>query len=84
MASPGDLVSTIIAFWIFIAAVVWFTAEAIHLSAKIKKWLERFQMPRSTYVEQAINQMYGNVNVENREGSDYRKSSHGIKEARYH
>lgn len=74
----------ILGCWMFAAAVVWFVAEAALLSGKIKKWLAKFQVPNNTYVDQTINQMYGNINVENREGSEYRKSEHAIKEARYH
>lgn len=80
--SGEAVIHIILGYWMFTAAAIWLVAEAVYLSGKIRGWLAKFQMPTNTYVDQTINQMYGNVNVENREGSNYRKSEHALRKAR--
>lgn len=65
---------------IFGGIIVWAIAEAIWLSAKLTRFLRAItaKPTPTTYVDQTINQMYGDVHVE-REYAGTRNAAQQIK-----
>lgn len=48
----------------FVLVFVWIVAEAIYHGRRFQAFLRSLGSEKPTYVEQTINQMYGNVHVE--------------------
>lgn len=62
---------------IFLAAVTWIGATIMRAENAIKRFFAQRAAPQQ--VDVTLNQMYGDVRLEQQEGSSYRKSRHGIK-----
>jgi hypothetical protein len=78
--TTGHVLDAILGTWIFAMVMVWFIAEAIWLSGKLKRFFQGLFSYQAgpTNVDVTIQEM-NTVRVERREGSDYRKSRHAIK-----
>lgn len=62
MTHPS-LVQIVLGCWMFGMFFVWVIAEALLLSRRIGNFLRGLSKPNPTYVNQTMNEMYGDVHV---------------------